>query len=102
MPYKVVWSASAIEDVKELFEYLAASASLWDAEYVTDRVLSSTDRLSDFPRLYEADSRYGDGARRLGVAGQHVLYEVDDPAQTVHVLAVVGQRQNPRQIKPSS
>ena len=29
------------------------------------------------------------------LAGQHVLYEVDEAAQAVLVLAVVGQRQNP-------
>ncbi|MFB4533695.1 type II toxin-antitoxin system RelE/ParE family toxin, partial [Enterobacter hormaechei subsp. xiangfangensis] len=31
--------------------------------------------------------------------GQHVLYEVDDPAQKVRVLAVVGQRQNPHTVR---
>ena len=94
MPYSVNWSASAIDNVQALFEYLAENASLWDAEYVTGRVLASTDRLNEFPRLYEADSRYGDGVRRISVVGQNVLYEVDDQAQIVNVLAVVGQRQN--------
>lgn len=28
--------------------------------------------------------------------GQHVLYEVNDEASRVNILAVVGQRQNPR------
>ena len=98
MSYRVIWSALAIEDVQALFEYLVESASLWDAEYVTGRVLASTDRLSDFPRLYEADPRYGEGVRRISVVGQNVLYEVDDQAQTVNVLAVVGQQQNPRRI----
>jgi hypothetical protein len=46
--------------------------------------------------LYEADPRYGDGVRRVSVAGQNLLYEVDDQAQTVNILAVVGQRQQPR------
>ena len=33
------------------------------------------------------------------LVSSHVLYEVDDQAQAVTVLAVVGQRQNPRQIR---
>ena len=99
MPYRVNWTASAIEDVRALFDYLAENASLWDAEHVTGRVLACTDRLPEFPRLYEADPRYGEGVRRIGTVGQNVLYEVDDQEQTVNVLAVVGQRQNPRQIK---
>ena len=50
-------------------------------------------------RLYEAAPEYGEGVRRISLAGQHVLYEVDDQEQIVRVLAVVGQRQNPRRIK---
>ena len=96
--YSVNWSASAIEDMSALFEFLAESASLWDAEYVIDRVLASTDRLPQFPRLYEADPRYGEGVRRISVVGQNVLYEVDDEKQLVTVLAVLGQRQNPRRM----
>ncbi len=98
MLYRVDWSAPATEDVRELFEYLAENASLWDAEHVTERVVSSTDRLAEFPRLYEADPRYGEGVRRISVVGQNVLYEVDDQEQTVNVLAVVGQRQRSRRI----
>lgn len=62
---------------------------------MTERVLSATNHLTDFPRLYEADARYGEGVRRISVVGQNILYEVDDQAQTVNVLAVVGQRQRP-------
>lgn len=99
MPYEIDWRPTAIEDVRVLFEYLAEHASLWDAQDVTERILSSADKLAEFPRLYEADPRYGEGVRRISLAGQHVLYEVDDQAQIVRVLAVVGQRQNPRQIR---
>jgi plasmid stabilization system protein ParE len=92
--FKVDWRPAAIEDVRALFEYLAENASLWDAEHVTDRVLRSSDKLAEFPRLYEADPRYGEGIRRISVVGQNILYEVDDAQQVVKILAVVGQRQN--------
>lgn len=94
--HRVDWRPPAIEDMRALFEYLLEHASLWDAENVTEQVLRSTDRLAEFPRLYEADPRYGDGVRRISVAGQNLLYEVDDKSQTVNILAVVGQRQQPR------
>ena len=99
MLYKVDWRQSAIDDVQAIFEYLAVNSSLWDAEHVTDRILSATDRLKEFPRLYEADPRFGIGVRRISVIGQHVLYEVDDESRTVSVLAVVGQRQRPQGIR---
>ena len=79
-----------------LFEYLVENASLWDARNVTERLITATDRLADYPRLYETDERYGEGVRRISLLGQHVLYEVNDEASRVNILAVVGQRQNPR------
>ena len=36
------------------------------------------------------DSRYGDGVRRISLMGQHVLYDIDDQAKKIQVLAVVG------------
>lgn len=99
MPHEVDWRPGAIEDVKELFDYLTEHASLWDAREVTFRILRSTDKLAEFPRLYEAAPQYGEGVRRISLAGQHVLYDVDDEAQVVRVLAVVGQRQKPRPIE---
>ena len=99
MPHEIDWRPIAIEDVRALFEYLAEHASLWDAQNVTERILLSADKLVEFPRLYEAAPQYGEGVRRISLLGQNVLYEVDDQAQIVRILAVVGQRQNPRQIR---
>ncbi|EPC4825614.1 type II toxin-antitoxin system RelE/ParE family toxin [Salmonella enterica] len=99
MRYEIEWIENAMEDLATLFEYLAENASLWDANDVTDRILHSTDKLTDYPRLYTSDERYGTGVRRISLLGQHVLYEVDDTARRVTVLAVVGQRQNPKTIR---
>ncbi|KAA1174608.1 type II toxin-antitoxin system RelE/ParE family toxin [Photorhabdus heterorhabditis] len=99
MPYDVEWKQGAIEDVTALFDYIAENASLWDARDVTERILNATDKLAEFPRLYEVDTRYGEDVRRISLVGQHVLYEVDDQAKQINVLAVVGQRQNPRSIR---
>lgn len=99
MLYKLEWRSSATDDVEALFEYLLENSSLWDAENVVRRVLSAADRLEEFPRLYEADPRFGEGVRRISVVGQHILYEVDDQSRTVSVIAVVGQRQRPSSIR---
>ena len=96
--HRVDWSASALEDIETLFDYLAEHASLWDADNLCKRLVRSTERLAEFPRLYEAAPQYGESVRRISLSGQHVLYEVDDQAQAVTVLAVLGQRQNPRLI----
>ena len=97
--HRVEWSAAAHDDVVALFDYVAEHDSPWDAAQLCERVLNSTDNLAEFPRLYEAAPEYGEGVRRISLAGRHVLYEVDDQEQVVRVLAVVGQRQNPRSLR---
>lgn len=42
-------ATGAIEDITALFEYLAENASLWDARNVTERLITATDRLADYP-----------------------------------------------------
>ena len=91
--HRVEWSASATDDLAALFDYVAEHTSLWDADNLCQRLLSSTDKLAEFPRLYEAAPEYGEGVRRISLAGHHVLYEVDDQVQICTVLAVVSQRQ---------
>lgn len=97
--HRVEWSASALEDIEALFDYLAEQVSLWDADNLCQRLLRSTDKLVEFPRLYEAAPEYGEGVRRISLAGQHVLYEVDDQKKTCIILAVVGQRQQSRLLR---
>ncbi|EJB3067547.1 type II toxin-antitoxin system RelE/ParE family toxin [Escherichia coli] len=74
-----------------LFEYLVENASLWDAGNVTERLIAATERQMDSSRLYETDERYGEGGHRISLLGQHVLFEVNDEARRVNILAVVGQ-----------
>ena len=99
MPFEIDWRPGAIEDVRQLFDYLAEHASLQDARHVTDRLLSSTDKLTKFPRLYQEPPESGDSVRRISLMGQNILYEVDDAAKVVRVLAVVGGRQQYRKVR---
>ena len=97
--YRVECSVSALEDIEALFDYLAEHSSLWDANRLCRDLLLSTERLAEFPRLYEAAPEYGEGVRRISLNGQNVLYEIDDGSKAVKILAVVGQRQNPRAVR---
>jgi len=97
--HRVEWSASALEDIEAVFDYLADNVSLLVAAEVSKRLVQCTEHLAEFPRLYEAAPYYGEGVRRISLSGQHVLYDVDDGAQTVTVLAVVGQRQKPGPVR---
>ena len=66
---------------------------------VCERVLNSTDKLAEFPgctRPRQSTARACAGSVWPAACD---FYEVDDQEQIVRVLAVVGQRQNPRRIK---
>lgn len=97
--YSVEWSASAHDDIAALFEYVAEHTSLGDADNLCQRLLHSTEKLAEFPRLYEVAPEYGEGVRRISLAGHHVLYEVDDQAQICTILVVVSQRQQTRWVR---
>ncbi|WP_343293389.1 type II toxin-antitoxin system RelE/ParE family toxin [Vandammella animalimorsus] len=99
MRYEIDWRPNATEDMLLMFDYIAQNASPWDARNVSQRIFQSVERLREFPRLYAADPRYGDGVRRISVAGQNVLYRVDESGLRVQILAIVGQRQQPRSIQ---
>ena len=49
--HRVEWSASANDDLAALFDYVAEHTSLWDADNLCQRLLRSTDKLAEFPRL---------------------------------------------------
>lgn len=100
MTHKVIWNGDAVQDVTELFDYLAEHISAADAARHCEKLMDSTDPLAEYPRLYEVAPEYGEGVRRLPRPdGRLVLYEVDDDAQEVHILAVVGSRQLARPIR---
>ena len=45
---KVIWSPSALEDIKLIHEYLARD-SINQANLFIDKIIASTDKLSQFP-----------------------------------------------------
>ena len=98
MPYEVDWRPAATEDVLALFEYLAEEASLWDAHNVTERILRSTDKLAEFPGCTKPTR-----AMAMEFAALAWLAKTCSTRWTtrpkVRVLAVVGQRQNAKQIR---
>ena len=98
--HKVVWNDDSAQDVAELFDYLVDRIPVASASRYCEDLLTSTDPLAEFPKLYESAPEYGEGVRRLPRPdGRLVLYEVDDEAQEVRILAVVGPRQLVRPIR---
>lgn len=98
---KVHWSEIAGADLDDIYGYIARDVPYY-AELFVDRLIETTDRLEDFPRMGrkvpEADDR--DDVRELIVQGYRIIYLLQ--TEQLHILTVIhgsrdlaGQEQKP-------
>jgi addiction module RelE/StbE family toxin len=95
MAHKIIWSPEAVADLTEIRDYVARDSDAYAAALV-ERILSSIDRLSDFPNLGQRVPELDDDfIRQLIVDRYRVIYRVR--AQAVDLAAIVhGARDLPR------
>ena len=95
MAHKIIWSPEAVADLTEIRDYVARDSDTYAAALV-ERILSSIDRLSDFPNLGQRVPELDDDfIRQLIVDRYRVIYRVR--AQAVDLAAIVhGARDLPR------
>jgi len=99
--HKIIWSRKAQEDVWTFHDYLVREKR-YEPDYANllcTRIFQSTLHLPRFPRLRSEAPQYGKGVRKIVVLGHLVLYRIDDTKKLIRVLAVVGQRQAPHQLR---
>jgi plasmid stabilization system protein ParE len=97
MGFKIVWTESAIGDLKEICEYLASENRL-AARKVGQGILDHVKILETFPYVGPSyPRRSSSGAIREIVYGSYrIFYEVSDKPESVHILRVWhGARQEP-------
>src|SRR5690349_2442730 len=97
MDFKVIWTESAISDLKDICGYISRdnpSAS----EKVGRGILSHVRILESFPLIGPAYPRRSSGAIREIVYGNYrIFYEVMQKTKSVHVLRVWhGARNEPK------
>lgn len=85
---KVHWSEIAGADLDDIYDYIARDVPYY-AELFVDRLIETTDRLEDFPRMGrkvpEADDR--DDVRELIVQGYRIIYLLQ--TEQLHILTVI-------------
>lgn len=87
MVHEVVWSATALEDVESLAEYIARDSEVY-ARAVVDTILDTARKLKDFPDRGRIVPELGDKPiRERFVYSYRLIYRVD--AGTVTILAVI-------------
>jgi len=87
---KVVWSPSALDDLKIIHEYIARDSSSY-ANKFTECVFNATERLLIFPQSGRIVPEIGNpNIREIGHGSYRIIYELID--DKVNVVAVVHGR----------
>ena len=96
--YEVDWTDEARADVWKFGDYVAQESSPQEADSLMERIFAAGDALEWSPQRYSPAPEWGEGLRRVPVLGRRILFDVDEAAHVVHILAVVGGHENPREV----
>jgi toxin ParE1/3/4 len=105
MDFRVVWSQSALQDLRELVRYISRD-NRQVAQKFGNLIISKVDVLSEFPRIGREVPEFGiDTLRQIGVSPYRIVYEIDDQAAVVAILRVwhgARDRLTTSDLKPSN
>lgn len=90
--YNILWSEAALDDLKDIYDYLQGETGKDTAKRLVMDIRKSTRFLVDYPRMYQVFSGSIDNARHIVVHNWRVLYVVDDAKHQCNILAVVHTR----------
>ena len=104
MSMNIVYTHTARQDLREIYEYIAFSLLASDtARSLTDRIMAEIRTLETFPErnpLYRDEPWYSQGVRVLPVKSYLVFYTVNNDAETVSVARILyGGRDISRQLE---
>lgn len=93
MAYRIVWSDSARERIDEFIEFIAEENPAAAIRVIED-LRRRIQVLSEQPRLGRPLARDLDWALRRLIAGRYiVVYRIEEPQQTVTIVALRHSRQ---------
>ncbi|HEX3799893.1 MAG TPA: type II toxin-antitoxin system RelE/ParE family toxin [Verrucomicrobiae bacterium] len=88
MDFKVIWTDSAIADIKDICEYIALDSKP-AAERIGRGILDHVKILETFPFIGPAYPRRSSGAiREIVFRHYRIFYEISDRRKLVHILRV--------------
>ena len=89
---KVIWSSFALQDVRNLGDYLVQFMSVARAEMIVDRVLCAGDSLGEFPNMSRLRNDIYRGLRLLIVRPYVVCYVSQN--KSVRIVRVLHGKQD--------
>ena len=93
MKYKVMYTARAKKDLRNIFRYISEELlAPENATGQTERIMTAIRKLDTMPnrnRLYEEEPWYSRGLRFFPVDNYLVFYKTDDETETVYVVRIM-------------
>ena len=88
MDYRIVWTVTALEDLRDLVRYIAADDRA-TARRFGDRMIKRIEGLAGFPRIGRKVPEYqNDLIREVILTPYRLIYEVDDDGSVISVLRI--------------
>ena len=88
MAYRVVWSQTALNDIKDVVRYISIDSPAW-AQSFAFKIISEIDRLALSPYIGRAVPEYHCIAiREIIVRPYRVVYRLDDPSKSLEIARI--------------
>jgi addiction module RelE/StbE family toxin len=88
MAFRIIWSATASEDLKEIVQYIAMDDPR-AASHLADRVLAHIEMASTLPFSNRFVPEKGDETIRESILKPYrMIYHVDKDREAIHVLRI--------------
>lgn len=98
---KIVWTEPAIEDLRNLYDYIARDSDLYASSFV-ERIIVAAERLSDFPRIGRVVPEAEDeNIRELLNQNYRIVYRIKSENKRIEILTVIHGRRDLTSIKPA-
>ncbi len=86
MAYQIIWTKSALSDLRDLVDYIAED-HLLTAERFGNSIVSRAAELKDFPRIGRIVPEFRDeNLREVIIAPYRLIYEMDETDLRVVIL----------------
>ena len=98
MKYKVMYTAGAKRDLRNIFRYISEELlAPENAAGQTDRIMAAIRKLDTMPnrnRLYEGEPWHSRGLRFFPVDNYLVFYKTNDEAEIVYIVRIMYRGQD--------
>ncbi|MBK0371300.1 type II toxin-antitoxin system RelE/ParE family toxin [Flavobacterium agrisoli] len=102
MPYEIIWSNFAENQLDEIFEYYVKKASLKVAKNLLQKLLAEPNTILNNPEMFQIEDLLIDREetyRYLICKNYKIIYSVDQKLKLIKIADVFDTRQNPITIK---